>query len=119
MSKYITILASALVFQFIIIVFLFSSDPKIDIENKARSLINLDLNELSTIKIVEGEKKLLLTKKQNKWQLEDYPALKLQSSKVKLLTNDLGLMKVTWPVTSTSSSHERFKVMNKNFEKLN
>lgn len=109
-------LSSLLVLQLVIVGILFSSDANMDINNETKSLVNLN-NELSNIKIIDGNQELSFSKISGKWRIDNYPALELLDNKVSSLTTELATMQVTWPITSTASSHERFKVTNDNFEK--
>ena len=117
MSKNIIMLSGLLVLQLVITGILFSTESSIQGNNDIKPLVNLNNSELNKVKIIDGDKELTLTKLVDKWQLEDYPELELQDNKVRSITNELATIQVSWPVTSTPSSHERFKVTDSNFEK--
>ncbi len=117
MSKNITILSGLLALQLVITGVLFFADSSMKSNNEIKPLVNLNNSELNQVKVIEGDKALTLSKVDDKWQLEGYPDLELQESKVRSLTKELATVKVSWPVTTTASSHDRFKVANDNFEK--
>lgn len=117
MTNQITILSSLLLLQLIIASMLFSTDSHVDSAMTTTSLVDIKDNAVDEIQIIANNDELTLTKHDGRWQLKNHPELPLIQSKVSALTNDLVKSKVTWPVTKTSSSHERFKVANDHFAK--
>lgn len=117
MNNKILVLAALLSLQLALAGVMFLGDTKASHNQASRLLVDLDGNKLNQIKITEGDATLSLIKVNNRWQLADYPELELLESKVGALADVLVATKVSWPVTSTSTSHERFKVTKDDFEK--
>jgi len=117
MSKHITLLLTLLLLQLILIGIFFFADSSIADNATAKPLVTIDKSNLSKIQIIKDKDELTLIKQSGKWVLEKYPNLPLASEKVTALTNNLANTQVTWPVTSTKGSHERFKVSPENYQK--
>ncbi len=117
MNKNIPILSGLLLLQLVFAGVLFSTDSDQGGNDESKFLVNINSNELSQIKIIDSDAQLVFSNLGSKWRLEGYPELELLNNKVKSLTEDLSSTKVTWPITRTHSSHERFKVASDQFEK--
>ena len=117
MSKHITTLSALFLLQLIIAGLLFSTNSGMQSNINPQSLVHMDKNELNQIQIIAKDTELILTKHEGDWRLKEYPELPLLASKITSLTSELTDTQVTWPVTRTASSHERFKVAEDNFEK--
>ncbi len=116
MKQYTSLLSVILLIQLVITGLLFSADSNMD-DVSARVLLNVNESDLDKIQIIEDNDELTLIKREGSWRLEKYPELPIVDEKIAALTNDLANMHVTWPITSTKSSHERFKVTQENFNK--
>ena len=117
MNKKIIVLTAVLILQFILAgVMLFDSDDAGN-NNPSKLLVEVDFKKLAGITITEGENTLSLTNTNNRWQLKNFPALKVIENKIELLTKTLPNKRISWPITTSSNSHQRFKVTTNNFEK--
>lgn len=116
MSKHITLLSALLLLQLVIAGILFSTDSNTQ-DISAKSLISIHDSDLEKIQIIEDGHELILIKQTGRWHLKDYPELPLRREKVNSLTKNLVTTQVTWPITSTKGSHERFKVAIENNQK--
>ncbi|MFC3034746.1 DUF4340 domain-containing protein [Pseudoalteromonas fenneropenaei] len=119
MNKAITILSVALGTQVILAGALFYNSQNSFKTQAPVSLLSLEQQAITEIKLQEGdnENALTLVKNGEDWHLAEYPTLPLLDHKVSALTNTLINSKVNWPVSRTQASHERFKVADDNFEK--
>ncbi|QBG35546.1 DUF4340 domain-containing protein [Litorilituus sediminis] len=117
MNKQILILTAFLTLQLALAGILFFNDSNAMSRVESRLLVDVGANKLNKISITEGEETLSLIKENDRWQLESYPEITLANSKVDALTNQLANTQVSWPVTRTENSHERFKVSANDFEK--
>lgn len=117
MSKPITILSALLVLQLLIASILAFNDATVQHGSTAKALVSVDKQQLRKIAITEGNDTLTLINNNDHWQLENYPDLPLVKHKIAAVVDELLATQVTWPVTSTSSSHQRFGVAADQFEK--
>ncbi len=117
MNKHITILSGLLLLQLVIAGVLFSGNSSMDENASTKLLANINSNELSRVKIIDGDAQLALSKLKGNWRLERYPELDLLDNKIKSITDELASTNVSWPIARTQSSHERFKVASDKFEK--
>jgi hypothetical protein len=117
MNKHIPLLSAFLVLQLVIAGFLFSANPAMDNVSVQKPLLTINSDAISQIKVIEDDGEISFVQKDNEWQLDGYSELILQKNKLSALTSELANLQVTWPVTSTTSSHERFNLTEDNFEK--
>ncbi|GAA6171335.1 hypothetical protein NBRC116592_10050 [Colwellia sp. KU-HH00111] len=117
MNKQILVLTAFLTLQLALAGVLIFNDSNAMSSVKSRLLVEVDSNKLNKINITEGDETLSLVKENERWQLENYPEITLVNSKVDAIANQLVNTQVSWPVTSTENSHERFKVSVNDFEK--
>lgn len=84
----------------------------------AKSLLMQDLQSIHRINIVDSDsQELELVLMNDKWMLPDYHQLPANQTSVRNMLNLLANTKSTWPVTTTASSHQRFKVADDDFHK--
>jgi len=112
-----TTLIALLLLQLTIAGLLYSSDSNMDNDISPRLLLGLQQDTVQKIHIKDESSELTLVNINGHWQLKDHPALPLLSDKVNLMAKELSNTKVSWPITKTVSSHERFKVSENKFEK--
>ncbi|GLX77321.1 hypothetical protein tinsulaeT_06610 [Thalassotalea insulae] len=117
MNKHITLLSALFLLQLVVTGLLFSADSAMENTNVSQALVSMKQDELNKVQIIAENTELTLIKRNDRWRLEGYPKLPLAESKVAAVTDKLIRSQVTWPVTNTQSSHERFKVANDSFEK--
>lgn len=117
MNKQILVLTAFLTLQLALAGILFFNDSNAMSSMESKLLVEVNSNKLNKISITEGDETLSLVKENERWQLENYPEITLVNSKVDAIANQLANTQVSWPVTSTENSHERFKVSANDFEK--
>lgn len=117
MNKHIPLLSAFFVLQLVIAVFLFSANSAMDEAIEQKPLLTINTDAIKKIKIIEDDEQLTFIQKDNQWQLDGYSALVLQKNKLSALTSELANLHVSWPVTRTTSSHERFNLTQDNVEK--
>ncbi len=117
MNKYLTMLTALFFLQLSIAGLLLADGGYDESEVTAQKLISIDPDTLNEIKITAPSSEIVLTKVAQRWQLKEYPDLQIVQDKVRALTNKLANINVSWPVTSTQNSHQRFKVTDNHFEK--
>ncbi len=117
MNKQILVLTAFLTLQIALAGILFFNDSNVMSSVESRLLVEVNSKKLNKISITEGDETLSLIKENERWQLENHPEITLVNSKVDAIANQLANTQVSWPVTSTENSHERFKVSTNDFEK--
>lgn len=117
MNKHLTMLTAILLLQLLIAAALFSNTSDNTREVLTKKLLVVNPDTLNEIKITAPATELVLVKGATGWQLKNHPELPLMQTKIAALTTDLANVSVTWPISSTESSHDRFKVTDKHYEK--
>ncbi len=117
MNKYLLPLTAVLLIQLSITALLFADSSAVDSDLTAKTLINIDQETLNEISIKAASDEIVLTKSKQGWQLKAHPTLPIMKHKVQAITQELANINLSWPVASTSNSHERFKVAESDFEK--
>ncbi|NOY67679.1 MAG: DUF4340 domain-containing protein [Gammaproteobacteria bacterium] len=109
MTKNIRFLFIVLLVQVSVIAYLWFQDTDIDSFAATQSLLSVNnLSEIDKVEINEGDKKLVLMKKEGQWLLSDYHELPVNRGLVNSLLDTLFATKLSWYVTRTKSSAERF-----------
>ncbi|WP_448547490.1 DUF4340 domain-containing protein [Thalassotalea fusca] len=116
MNKVMTWLSGLLILQFTIAGLLFIPNVNQGDTRPEQSLIASDMVDVSEITISTADESLTLIKDDD-WRVKDHIALPLASDRLSAVTTTLANAQLTWPVTTTSSSHERFKVAEDSYEK--
>lgn len=112
------ILIAALALQLVVAggIYIASQPPAAD--DIRAPLLASDVNEIDQVTIVDEDgKQAVLSKSANQWRLPDYHGLPANSVKVKNTLDALTASKSGWPVATTESGHERFKVLDDEFHK--
>jgi hypothetical protein len=111
MNKTNKILLSVFVLQIILTGAVFYGEHSSASKPAPLALLSVDQSQIDHITIDDGKgKKAVLTKVNDHWQLPDYHQLPADQNTVKKALQALANIHNTWPVATTSSSHERFKV---------
>lgn len=84
--------------------------------NVQQALLFADVRALDKIQIQEGDKHLTLQKNDQGWVLAE-TQLPVDKAKIDGLLAKLETLNGGWPVTSTASSHERFEVAEKRYQR--
>ena len=84
----------------------------------AKSLLMQEPQSIHRINIVDSDsQEVTLALTNDKWTLPDYHQLPANHTSVRNMLNLLANTRSTWPVTTTASSHKRFKVADDDFHK--
>jgi len=111
MKKKIPLLAGVLSVQLIVaLLFLIlgNGDSK---ELVSEPLLGIYKDKIERIEISDSDKQVTMSKSGDGWHLSE-SGLPVEQSKLTSLLGTLEELKTTWPVATTSSSHERFEVSN-------
>ena len=116
MNKTNKILLSVLALQIILTGAIFYGEHSSASKPTPLALLGVDQSQIDHIIIDDGKgKKAILAKVNNQWQLPDYHKLPADQNTVKKALQALADIHNSWPVTTTSSSRERFKVGDDNY----
>lgn len=109
MKKKIPLLAGVLVLQLVVAlsIFLWEGDRSGNFTSKP--LMSFESAQLDKLIVSDGGSDVVLSKKGEEWQLSD-TGLPVAEDKLERLLEKLKGLQTAWPVTTTSSSHERFEV---------
>lgn len=109
MKKKIPLLAGILVLQLVVAfsVFLWSETRTGDFSSEP--LVSFVPAQLDKLTVSDGDSEVVLSKKGEQWQLNG-TGLPIAEDKLDRLLEKLKGLQTSWPVTTTSSSHERFEV---------
>ncbi|MDY6942370.1 MAG: DUF4340 domain-containing protein [Pseudomonadota bacterium] len=118
MRKAIVVLTGVFVLQILLVAgFSWRESGSRDTPAAATPLLELSTDAIDGIRI-EGEgQTALLRKSENGWKLPDYHGLPVDESKRTGLIDQLSTIELTWPVTTTAGSVDRFEVGNDNFQR--
>ena len=90
-----------------------NASPKLE----SKPLINFDKTALSKVSISDGDADVVLERKGDIWNISTLHSLPVNQAKLEGLLDTLARLQTQWPVTSTSSSHQRFEVASSAFNK--
>lgn len=106
-----------LVIQFAITISIYSYQRTSQPQQDARSLLDFNLDTIDRLSISDATTTVTLTNVANSWQLPGFYQLPVDTQKLNGLLDKLKGTKLTWPVTTTESSHERFEVADNKFQR--
>jgi hypothetical protein len=112
MKKKIPLLAGVLVLQLVVALSLFLWEGDRSGNFASEPLMSYESAQLDKLIVSDGDSEVVLSKKGEEWQLSD-TGLPVAEDKLDLLLEKLKGLQTGWPVTTTSSSHERFEVSEK------
>ena len=72
---------------------------------------------VNRIEISDGKQSITVAKQGDNWQLPDQSELPATESKVTATIDSIADLAMVWPVSTTSSSHERFEVADDKFQR--
>lgn len=84
---------------------------------EARPLLNFPASEVDRIVIDDNSNSSTLQLADGQWQLAEAGSLPANSSRISGLLDNLTALSTTWPVASTTASHERFEVAEDKFQR--
>lgn len=118
MNRFNQLLIAALVVQIIIAGGIYISNQPTAVGQMHMVLLSTDSNTIDRITIDEGDdNQTVLSKVDGIWQLPEYHQLPASQSKVDEILAKLESTNSGWPVATTSSSRDRFKVADENYQK--
>ncbi|WP_448245483.1 DUF4340 domain-containing protein [Thalassotalea agariperforans] len=103
--------------QLVLIVALFFAFQPDPTSNKKQPLVPVEQKNITKLVIDDGEQSINLVKKGSSWYLPNFHNLPVNSAKLTQFLQKLTGTEVTWPVTTTSQSHDRFEVSDDNFQR--
>lgn len=90
-----------------------NAQPQLD----ARALLDFNLDNVDKLVISDASNSATLAKSADAWQLAELHQLPVETQKLDGLLDKLNGTRLTWPVTTTESSHERFEVTDGKFQR--
>ncbi len=109
MKKKIPLLAGVLVLQLVVALSLFLWEGDRSGNFTTEPLMSFEPAQLDKLIVSDGDSEVVLSKKGEQWQLSS-AGLPVTDDKLDRLLEKLKGLQTAWPVTTTSSSHERFEV---------
>lgn len=118
MNRFNSILLLALTAQLVLAGMIYQSNHSQSKELQSRPLLTLKAEDITSISIQESGKEAVdLEKEIDTWKLESLQGLPVKPTGVDDLLQLFADIRTTWPVTTSTSSHERFKVEEEGFAK--
>jgi hypothetical protein len=114
MNKLKVILAVLLAFQLVVIGVTWRDEHQ---PAPTKTLVNATLADVDRIEISDAKQTVSLVKQDDKWQLPQYHQLPVNQQQLSQLVAQFNQWRVSWPVATTDSSHQRFKVAPASFER--
>ncbi|WP_193747485.1 DUF4340 domain-containing protein [Cellvibrio sp. OA-2007] len=113
-QKRLTIL---LFIQMLLVIGLFAYHQNSRVQVNAQSLLTVGMANIDRVVIQDANNKVTLQKVAGQWQLPEQQQLPVDKQKLDDILQKLEGTKLTWPVTTTASSHERFEVSDSKFQR--
>jgi hypothetical protein len=113
-QKRLTIL---LIVQVLLVLGLFAYQKNSRVQVAAQPLLAVGIADIDRIVIRDANNKATLQKTGEQWQLPELQQLPVDKQRLDDILQKLEGTKLTWPVTTTASSHERFEVTNSKFQR--
>lgn len=107
----------ALVVQVFLVIGIYAYHQNSQQSTSAQPLLDFDKSSVDKMVIRDANNSVSLQKSGSEWNLPDFKQLPIEQSKLDDLFDKLNGTKLTWPVASTSSSHERFEVTENKFQR--
>lgn len=113
-QKRLTIL---LIVQVLLVLGLFAYQKNSRVQVNAQPLLAVGIADIDRVVIQDASNNTTLQKTGDQWQLPELQQLPVDKQKLEGILQKLEGTKLTWPVTTTASSHERFEVSDGKFER--
>jgi hypothetical protein len=110
-------LGALLLLQALLVVGMFAWHQGSQPQAEAQPLLTTNLDEIDKLVISDTNTTVTLQKVNGAWQLPDLQQLPVDTQKLTDLFDKLKGTRLTWPVATTASSHERFDVSDKKFQR--
>ncbi|MDH3763644.1 MAG: DUF4340 domain-containing protein, partial [Gammaproteobacteria bacterium] len=118
MNRLNQILIVALAVQLVLAGAIFFGGKPVATDQRRTALLDTDPAQVNRITIVgEDGKQAVLSKTDDRWQLPEYHQLPANEGKVQQALDLLASSNRGWPVATTDSGRERFKVLDDKFHK--
>ncbi|GGA87308.1 hypothetical protein GCM10011369_31730 [Neiella marina] len=117
MTQKIPLLTALLIIQAIIAIALYAVNGSRDASFTPMQLLPFDKQQLNRIVIRGDSSKVELVKQQQHWLLAESDGVPIEQAKFNSMLNKLERLNTTWPVTTTTASHQRFEVADDNFRR--
>lgn len=103
--------------QVLLILGIFAYQQNSRVQVDAQPLLAIKSADIDRMVIQDANNKVTLQKTGSQWQLPDLRQLPVDKQKLDEILQKLDGTKLTWPVTTTASSHERFEVAGSKFQR--
>lgn len=103
--------------QVLLILGVFAYQQNARVQVDAQPLLAVKSTDVDRVVIQDANNKVTLQKSSGQWQLPDLHQLPVDTQKLDEILQKLDGTKLTWPVTTTASSHERFEVAGTKFQR--
>lgn len=110
-------LGAALALQCLLATALLWAGRPVDDSATQQPFLSLTPAAIDRIVIAEGDQTTTLVRQDGEWQLPELADLPAQQTKVTELLSKLEALRTGWPVTRSSTSHERFQVAADNHQR--
>ena len=117
MKKWIAILSGLLIIQVVLALALNMTGEDYSAFQAREKLLTFDKNTVDSLKIEDGSNSLTLKKQDGKWRLPESSNFPTSSDTVEQLLDKLAALEKGWPVATSSSAAQRFKLDDKAFER--
>ncbi len=112
MNNKLVLLTAVLVLQLVLVLlFRMQTQPTTDAETV---MLPFEPNQVEGITLSDGSLEVSLTRIEDGWQVDGYPA---DNGKVAAMLEKLAALDTRWPVATTSASAVRFEVAQDNFQR--
>lgn len=103
--------------QLLLILGVFAYQQHSRVQVDVQPLLAINASEVDRVVIQDADNKVVLQKSGMKWQLPDLYQLPVDQQKLDEILQKLEGTTLTWPVTTTARSHERFEVTNSKYQR--
>ncbi len=117
MNKLIQGLIGLLFLQLIVALAMLWSEQSSNSSPEAVSFVAATKSDINKVTIIDGDMSVELTKNDDGWYLPNWYGVPVDANKLSVALNKLIELQSTWPVTTTSNSHDRFKVTEENHQR--
>lgn len=106
-----------LVLQVLLMISVFAYQQNSRVQVDAQPLLGTRTADVDRVVIQDANNKVTLQKLGSEWQLPELHQLPVDKQKLEEILQKLDGTQLTWPVTTTASSHERFEVTGTKFQR--
>jgi len=103
--------------QVLLILGVFAYQQHSRVQVDAQPLLAIKSADIDRVVIQDASNKVTLQKSGSQWQLPELHQLPVDKQKLEAILQKLDGTKLTWPVTTTASSHDRFEVSGTKFQR--